>query len=316
MSGAAIVTEDLSIVLGEAEILHEVSMTVARGEFLTVIGPNGAGKSTLLRCLDGILEPSAGRVLIDGRPIADFSRRELARIVSYVPQPDAGPLDYSVRSFVEMGRYPHISAWAALTEADGEAVAGAMELTEVADLADRTMSSLSGGERQRASIAAALAQGGSVLLLDEPTSFLDYRHHVQILDLLDRLNHDQGLTVVAVTHDLNSTVASSDWVLALKDGRVAATGKPADLLDSEILAAIYDAEFRLIAGGHRVLNRGLELRPAFSGPIAIRFFKLCFRFVAAFDAHREIHLFLGGQQRYACHLLQIQPYRIVARNGT
>ena len=260
MTAASIVTENLGVVLGEVEILHEVSMTVGRGEFLSVIGPNGAGKSTLLRCLDGILEPSAGRVLIDGRPIADFSRRELARTVSYVPQPDAGPLDYSVRSFVEMGRFPHISAWAALTEADVAAVAGAMELTEVAGLADRTMSSLSGGERQRALIAAALAQGGSILLLDEPTSFLDYRHQVQILDLLDRLNGDQGLTVVAVTHDLNSTVASSDEVLALKDGRVAARGKPADLLDSEVLAGIYETDFRLTAGGHRGLPLVLPAR--------------------------------------------------------
>jgi len=260
MTGAEIVTEGLGVVLGEVEILHEVSMTVARGEFLTVIGPNGAGKSTLLRCLDGILQPSTGRVLIERRPIADFSRRELARTVSYVPQPDAGPLDYSVRSFVEMGRFPHISAWAALTEADVEAVAGAMELTGVAELADRAMSSLSGGERQRASIAAALAQGGSILLLDEPTSFLDYRHQVQILDLLDRLNHDQGLTVVAVTHDLNSTVASSDEVLALKGGRVAAIGKPADLLDAEVLAGIYETDFRLTAGGHRGLPLVLPAR--------------------------------------------------------
>jgi len=259
MNGA-IITEGLSVVFGETEILHEVSMTVARGEFLSVIGPNGAGKSTLLRCLDGILEPSTGRVLIDRRPIADFSRRELARTVSYVPQPDAGPLDYSVRSFVEMGRFPHISAWAALTDADAEAVADAMELTEVDGFADRTMSSLSGGERQRASIAAALAQGGSILLLDEPTSFLDYRHQVQILDLLDRLHCDQGLTVVAVTHDLNSTVASSDSVLALKEGRVAATGKPADLLDSDALAAIYETDFRLIAGGHRGLPLVLPAR--------------------------------------------------------
>ncbi len=260
MTGASIVTEGLSVVLGEVEILHEVSMTVARGEFLTVIGPNGAGKSTLLRCLDGILQPSTGRVLIERRPIADFSRRELARTVSYVPQPDAGPLDYSVRSFVEMGRFPHISAWAALTEADVEAVAGAMELTGVAELADRAMSALSGGERQRASIAAALAQGGSILLLDEPTSFLDYRHQVQILDLLDRLNGDQGLTVVAVTHDLNSTVASSDEVLALKNGRVAARGKPADLLDAEVLAGIYETDFRLTAGGHRGLPLVLPAR--------------------------------------------------------
>ena len=260
MTGAAIITEGLCVVLDEAEILKDVSMTVGRGEFLTVIGPNGAGKSTLLRCLDGILEPSAGRVIIDGRPLGDYERRELARTVSYVPQPDAGSLDFTVRSYVEMGRYPHLGAWAALTGADAEAVVESMELTEVAGLADRTMSSLSGGERQRASIAAALAQGGSVLLLDEPTSFLDYRHQVQILDLLDRLHRDKGLTVVAVTHDLNSTVAFSDEVLALKDGKVAATGKPADLLDADELSAIYDADFRLIAGGHRGLPLVLPAR--------------------------------------------------------
>jgi len=260
VSSTKILVEDLSVSFGEAEILHEVSLAVGRGEFLTVIGPNGAGKSTLLRCLDGILVPSHGRVLIDDRPIAGFARRELARTVSYVPQPDAGPLDYSVRSFVEMGRFPHISAWAALTEVDAEAVSGAMELTGVGELADRSMSSLSGGERQRASIAAALAQGGSILLLDEPTSFLDYRHQVQILDLLDRLHDESGMTIVAVTHDLNSTVASSDWVLALKDGRVAETGKPAELLDTDALAAIYDADFRLIEGGHRGLPLVLPAR--------------------------------------------------------
>ena len=260
MSEPRVAVEDLSVRFGEAEILNEVSLTVGRGEFLTVIGPNGAGKSTLLRCLDGILVPSDGRVLLDGRPISEYGHRELARAVSYVPQPDAGPLDYSVRSFVEMGRYPHISAWAALTEADAVAVNDAMELTEVADFADRSMASLSGGERQRASIAAALAQGGSILLLDEPTSFLDYRHQVQVLDLLDRLHRENGLTVVAVTHDLNSTVASADEVIALKDGGVAFKGRPSELLQVEILSDIYGADFRLIAGGHRGLPMVLPAR--------------------------------------------------------
>jgi iron complex transport system ATP-binding protein len=260
VSESRIAVQDLSVRIGEAEILHGVSLKVGPGEFLTVIGPNGAGKSTLLRCLDGLLQPSSGRILIDGRALSDYGRRELARNVSYVPQPDAGPLDYTVRSFVEMGRFPHISAWAALSEADSAAVNNAMELTEVAGLAERSMSSLSGGEKQRASIAAALAQGGSILLLDEPTSFLDYRHQVQVLDLLDRLHHENGLTVVAVTHDLNSTVASADEVIALKDGGVAFRGSPSDLLHAEILSEIYGAEFRLIAGGHRGLPMVLPAR--------------------------------------------------------
>jgi iron complex transport system ATP-binding protein len=260
MNGRRIRVEDLGVRIGEADILREVTMTAGRGEFLTVIGPNGAGKSTLLRCLDGILEPTAGQILVDDRPLVDYGDRELARTVSYVPQPDAGSLDFTVRSFVEMGRYPYLSAWAALSEADVAAVDEAMRLTEVAELAGRTMASLSGGERQRASIAAALAQGGSIVLLDEPTSFLDYRHQVKILDLLDRLNRERGLTVVAVTHDLNSTVAFSDSVLALKDGRVAATGYPADLLDADVLSDIYGADFKLVPGGYRGLPMVLPAR--------------------------------------------------------
>jgi iron complex transport system ATP-binding protein len=246
--------------LGEAEILQNVGFTVDQGEFLAVIGPNGAGKSTLLRCLDGIIEPTAGRVEIDGRAVRETDRKTLARTVSYVPQPDAGPLDFTVRTFVEMGRFPHLGAWAALTEADVAAVGEAIRLTGMEGLEHRTLASLSGGECQRASIAAALAQGGSILLLDEPTSFLDYRHQVQILDLLDQLHREQGLTVVAVTHDLNSTVAWADSVLALKNGRVERTGRPEEMLDEKVLAEIFDARFRLVDGGHRGLPLVLPAR--------------------------------------------------------
>jgi iron complex transport system ATP-binding protein len=252
--------EELSVRLGETDVLSRVSLEVASGAFLTVIGPNGAGKSTLLRCIDGILEPTAGRILIDERDISDIGRRSLARTVSYVPQPDAGPVDHSVRSYVEMGRYPYLSAWGALSATDREAVDEAMELTGIGGLANRSMASLSGGERQRASIAAALAQGGTLLLLDEPTSFLDYRHQVQILDLLDRLHADGGFTVVAVTHDLNSTVASSDAVVALAQGQIVFRGRPEELLDTEVLADIYRAEFRLVGAGHRGLPLVLPAR--------------------------------------------------------
>lgn len=245
-----IVVDKLGVRLGDAQILDNVSFEVGSGEFLTVIGPNGAGKSTLLRCLDGMLVPTSGRILMDGASLGEFSRRQLAQKLSYVPQPDAGSLEFTVRSYVEMGRYPHLGAWAALTAGDVRAVADAMELTEVTALAERIMASLSGGERQRVSIAAALAQGGSVLLLDEPTSFLDYRHQVQILDMLDRLHRERGLTVVAVTHDLNSMVAFSDSVLALVNGRTAFFGAPSEVLSEENLASIYGAGFRLVPGGY------------------------------------------------------------------
>jgi iron complex transport system ATP-binding protein len=260
LNGTAILVEGLCVRYGNAEILREVGFQVERGGFLAVIGPNGAGKSTLLRCLDGIVEPAAGRHDICGRPLREFGRRELARTVSYVPQPDAGSLDFTVQAYVEMGRFPYLGSWAALAVSDRAAVNEAMDLTEVTEFADRTMASLSGGERQRVSIAAALAQGGTILLLDEPTSFLDYRHQVQILDLLDRLHREKGLTVVVVTHDLNSAVASADSVLALKGGGVEWVGPPSDLLDERVLAEIFDAEFRLVAGGQRGLPFVLPAR--------------------------------------------------------
>ncbi len=260
MNVPAILVEGLGVRLGSAEILRAIDFRVESGGFLAVIGPNGAGKSTLLRCLDGIVVPAAGRIEICGKALRSHTRRELARTVSYVPQPDGGSLDFTVRTFVEMGRFPHLTAWAALTETDRAAVNEAMDLTEVRELADRTMVSLSGGERQRASIAAALAQGGSILLLDEPTSFLDYRHQAQILDLLDRLHREKGLTVVAVTHDLNSAVATADTVLALKEGGVERIGPPADFLDERVLAEIFDAEFRLVEGGRHGLPFVLPAR--------------------------------------------------------
>ncbi len=161
-----------------------------------------------------------------------------------------------------MGRYPHLAAWSALTENDRRAVDEALELTETSHLEDRSLKALSGGERQRVCIAAALAQGGTILLLDEPTSFLDYRHQVQVLDLLGRLNSEEGYTVVAVTHDLNGLVADADSVLALVDGKVAFSGAPSNLFDADALSKIFGNDFFLVPGG----RHGLPLvMPARSG---------------------------------------------------
>jgi iron complex transport system ATP-binding protein len=252
----------LRVRLGEAEVLAGVDLAVSPGELLAVVGPNGAGKSTLLRALGGLVEPVAGRVFVDGRPVAGYSRRELARVVSYVPQMDHPVEGFTVLEFVEMGRYPHLRPWAALTVDDRRTVEEALELTTTATLGHRQVSSLSGGERQRVAIAAALAQGGSILLLDEPTSFLDYHHQVQVLALLHRLHAERGLTVIAVTHDLNGLVAGADAVLALVEGRVAFSGVPGELLDAAVLARIFGNEFTMVAGG----RRGLPLAvPAWNG---------------------------------------------------
>ena len=243
----------LEVRLGDADVLAGVDLTVAAGELLAVIGPNGAGKTTLLRSLDALQAIDGGEVSIDGRPVSAYRRRELARVISYVPQTDAPADGYTVRSFVEMGRYPYLAAWSALTADDRAVVDEALELTGTSHLQERSMKTLSGGERQRVGIAAALAQGGTILLLDEPTSFLDVQHQVQILDLLGRLHAEVGYTVVAVTHDLNGLVADADSVLALVDGRVRFSGSPAELFDASVLAGIFANDFVLVPGGRRGL---------------------------------------------------------------
>jgi len=249
MASPSLEIEGLSVRIDGTTILDNVSLTVGAGELLSVIGPNGAGKSTLIRCLDGLVAPDRGIIRVAGRPLASYTRRELARIVSYVPQTGAPAFQFSVGTFVEMGRYPHLGSWAALGVEDIVAVRSALGMTETDHLVDRSMASLSGGERQRVFVAAALAQGGSVLLLDEPTTYLDYRHQVQIVELLERLHRDQGMTIIAATHDLNRTVPVSDTVLALREGRVVLHGPAEQVFDCESLAAIYDTEFRLIPAG-------------------------------------------------------------------
>jgi iron complex transport system ATP-binding protein len=241
--------EDLVVTIDGTTILEDVSLTIGTGELLSIIGPNGAGKSTLIRCLDGLVTPDSGLVRVMGRPLGSYTRRELARIVSYVPQTGTPAFQFSVGTFVEMGRYPHLGSWAALAPDDVAAVREALAMTETDHLVDRSMASLSGGERQRVFVAAALAQGGSVLLLDEPTTHLDYRHQVQIVDLLERLHRDRGMTILAATHDLNRTVPVSDTVVALRDGRVVLSGPAVQVFDCERLAAIYDTRFRLIPVG-------------------------------------------------------------------
>jgi len=241
----ALAVEGLRVVYGGREVLHGVDLEVPPGQLLAVVGPNGAGKSTLMRALTGLVPAAAGRVTVDGRPLARLSRRELARSVGYVPQADGRSLPFSVRSFVEMGRYPHLGRWGSLQAADLEAVGWALEVTGTAHLSDRALDTLSGGERQLVSIAAALAQGASTLLLDEPTSFLDYRHQVEVGALLERLHVEPGLTIVTVSHDLNTSLAAADAVLALREGRVAFHGPPRDILEPATLEAIYDVELRL-----------------------------------------------------------------------
>jgi len=237
---------DFSISLGAQPVLDGVSFGVRRGEAVTIVGPNGAGKTTLLKCLAGILEGDRGEILLDGRPLAVFARKQLARRISYVPQADSQPVPFTVEQFVLMGRYPYLSPFSPVSREDHEVARRAMERTDTTRFARRRLDTLSGGERQKVYIAAALAQGGEILLLDEPTTFLDYHHQEDICGLLRRSARDAATTMVSVTHDVNRAALESDRIVALRNGRVVFVGTPEAIMRPDVLAEIYGCPFVLV----------------------------------------------------------------------
>lgn len=232
--------------LEDKQILRDVSFRVAEGEYVSIVGPNGAGKTTLLRCIDRIWRGGTGQIVVAGRPLESYSQKELARRISYVPQADGRVPPFTVEQFVLMGRYPYLSPFSLISREDRQAVREALATTGTDAFADRLLDTLSGGERQTVYIAAALAQGAGVLLLDEPTTFLDYRHQAQVRDLLARLNHESGVTIVAVTHDLNRAVLDSDRIVALREGTVVFCGTPHETMRPDVLEAIYQTTLVLV----------------------------------------------------------------------
>ncbi len=262
MNTLAIEIEALSLSIKGKAILSDVTFRVELGCYLSIIGANGAGKTTLLRCLNRTQEHGTGRISILGKSLDTYSQRELAKILSYVPQPDGRHFPYTVYEFVLMGRYPYLSPFSSVGPEDHEAAREALKTTGADPFAERLIHTLSGGERQKVFIAAALAQGGQILLLDEPTTFLDYKHQVEVAGLLRRLNHDEGITVVSVTHDVNSAVLHGGAVVGLKEGRMVFEGSPAELLESDGLEEIYETEFHYIqdspTGAPLVVPRGFH----------------------------------------------------------
>jgi iron complex transport system ATP-binding protein len=222
-----------------------VSFAVEPGEMVSIVGPNGSGKSTLLRGMSRLKKPMSGRVLLDETDIRAMSARQVARNLAILTQsPDAGP-DLTVRELVFRGRYPHQGILQRVTAADIEAVEWAMAAADTAQFAARPLGSLSGGERQRAWIALALAQQPRVLLLDEPTSFLDISHQVEVMHLLRRLNHE-GITVVAVLHDLVLAARFSDRVIAMRSGRVEFDGPPRQVLEPVGLERVFGVPMMIL----------------------------------------------------------------------
>ena len=236
-------TEDFSFSFGDTPILNKVSLQVGEGEYVALIGPNGAGKSTLLNCVMRILKGGEGYIRLAGRNIDSYSQRELASLMSYVPQQDIAGFPVTVGDFVMMSRYPHMSPFTTVSTGDREAVDEALAITGCTHLAHRNISTLSGGERRTVSIAAALAQECRIILLDEPTTFLDPKHEMDIFALIRRINRDHGRTILMVTHDINHAALHSDRVGILKEGVCVYFGEPRDMMNNDILAPVYGTSF-------------------------------------------------------------------------
>ncbi|GAA1759097.1 ABC transporter ATP-binding protein [Streptomonospora arabica] len=231
--------ERVTLAYGDTVVSRGLDFAVPDHAVTAVIGPNGCGKSTLLRALGRLLRPAAGRVVLDGRPIRSVPPRAVARTVAVLPQSPQAPPGLAVADLVARGRHPHQSWYRQWSSGDREAVAHALELTGMLDCADRTLEQLSGGQRQRAWISMALAQETDLLLLDEPTTFLDLAHQIEVLDLVRELNERHGRTVVMVLHDLNLAARYAHRLVAMSRGAVRAEGTAEEVLTPELLAEVF-----------------------------------------------------------------------------
>ena len=234
--------ENVSFTYGAIEALSNVSLEVNTGEVFGLLGPNGSGKSTLVRLISGVARPLTGQVFLTGRALPTYEREALARQIAVVPQESRLELPFSVLEIVLMGRSPYLKRFGFEQAHDLTIAQQAMEYTGVSALANREIHELSGGERQRVILARALAQEPQLLLLDEPTAFLDIKHQVEVYDLLKRLSRQNGLTVIAILHDLNLAALYCDRLALLTAGKVFACGTPEQVLTYSTIKAVYDTE--------------------------------------------------------------------------
>jgi len=237
----------VTLAYGDRTVVERLSLDLAPGRITAIVGANGCGKSTLLRALARLIKPRSGAVLLDGTAIASRHTKEIARTLGLLPQSPVAPEGIAVTDLVGRGRHPHQKLLARWTAHDYAAVADALDATGIADLADRSVDELSGGQRQRVWIAMALAQETDILLLDEPTTFLDVAHQVEVLDLLTDLNRSRGTTIVMVLHDLNLAARYADQLVAVRDGHVHALGAPTDVITADLVRDVFGLESTVIA---------------------------------------------------------------------
>ncbi|WP_414552098.1 ABC transporter ATP-binding protein [Anabaena sp. CCY 0017] len=243
---SAIASQNLQIAYDGKIIVADLSVTFPLGEITALLGPNGSGKSTVLRTLARLIPANKGAIYLNGRNITQIPTKELARQLTILPQSSEAPPSVTVWELIGYGRYPHQNLLGGFSPKDIAAMEWALAVTGLEPLADRIVDSLSGGERQRAWIAMALAQQTQVLLLDEPTTFLDIRHQIEVLGLVRRLNQEHGITVGWVLHDLNQAAAYSDRLIMLKQGTVVAVGTPKEVITASTIQQVFDVEMTVI----------------------------------------------------------------------
>lgn len=259
MMETVIEASGIEVAFGSRRVLRGIDFSVERGSIVTFLGRNGCGKSTLLKVITGNLAPAAGRVAIAGKRISDYRGSEMARKVAFLPQVHEMPRDMTGLELVACGRYPYQHWWTGVSGRDRAVVADAMRRTNTYHLKDQTVASLSGGERQRVWVAMALAQEPEILILDEPTTYLDICHQLEILELVGRLNREEGLTVVMVLHDIGQACRYSSRLMVLEEGRISREGAPMEVMTKAAIARVFgvDADMEMRGGRPSVIINGL-----------------------------------------------------------
>ena len=227
-------------------IVKDVDFTIPQNKISVILGSNGCGKSTMLKTFCRLLKPDNGSILLDGKSVDHINSKEVAKVIGLLPQSSQSPEGIKVLDLVARGRFPYRKFMSPMTEADYKAVSEAMSFMGITDLADRNVDELSGGQRQRVFIALALAQQTDILFLDEPTTYLDISHQIEILDLLKELNEKRKTTIVMVLHDINLSTRYADHIFAMKDGRLIEEGKPEDVITVDNIRKIYGIESTII----------------------------------------------------------------------